>query len=60
MATIGSVHADIVSLSTALVDSVRRIRARMFLTEQERANMRASRGRSAVYTASLGGHSYRW
>ncbi|MFI1912685.1 hypothetical protein [Nocardia sp. NPDC020380] len=27
------------------------------LTEQERANLRATRPRGAVYTASLGGHA---
>ncbi len=36
----------------------RRAGARHNLTEAERHNLRAARARTAVYTASLGGHPY--
>ena len=48
-----------VSVLSVLADSARRIKARHTLTPQERRNMRAACGGAAVYTASLGGHSYR-
>ncbi|WP_067562542.1 hypothetical protein [Nocardia acidivorans] len=44
---------------SVLGESTRRVRARHTLTEAERHNLRAARGRSAVYTASLGGRGFR-
>ncbi|MFE2958200.1 hypothetical protein [Nocardia tengchongensis] len=44
--------------SVSLFESVRRFRARHQLTESERHNLHLARGRSAVYTASLGGHPF--
>ncbi|WP_158607866.1 hypothetical protein [Nocardia panacis] len=46
-----------VSLFAVLGESARRYRARHTLTAQERVNLRASCGRQAVFTASLGGHT---
>ncbi|WP_162958083.1 hypothetical protein [Nocardia yunnanensis] len=59
MATIAfpRVRTQLTVLSV-LGDSVRRVRARHELTEQERHNLSLSRSRSAVYTASLGGHPF--
>ncbi|WP_225725702.1 MULTISPECIES: hypothetical protein [unclassified Nocardia] len=42
---------------SVLGESARKQRARHTLTPQERANLRASRGRNAIFTASLGGHT---
>ncbi|WP_040698975.1 hypothetical protein [Nocardia vinacea] len=41
-----------------LGDSMRELRAQYTLTEQERANLRASCTRAAVHTAALGAHTY--
>ncbi|MBU3067577.1 hypothetical protein KO481_39410 [Nocardia sp. NEAU-G5] len=45
-------------LFPALRDYARRSLARHFLTREERANLAASRGRPAVYSASLGCHPH--
>ncbi|MFJ9363488.1 hypothetical protein ACIRRA_03580 [Nocardia sp. NPDC101769] len=42
----------------SLTASVRRYITRHRLSEQERHNLHLARGRSAVYTASLGGHPF--
>ncbi|MFE3024835.1 hypothetical protein [Nocardia tengchongensis] len=44
---------------SVLGDSARRMKARHTLTAEERHNMAVSRGRGAIHTAALGGHSHR-
>ncbi|WP_405485014.1 hypothetical protein [Nocardia sp. NBC_00511] len=43
---------------SVLGDSARRVKARHTLTADERRNLAAARGRGAIHTAALGGHSY--
>ncbi|MEU6585255.1 hypothetical protein [Nocardia sp. NPDC046763] len=58
MAVIAFPRSGHVSLTASLTDSVRRYVTRHRLSEQERHNLHLARGRSAVYTASLGGHPF--
>lgn len=58
MAVITFPRTTTISPIASLAEAIRRRLARWQLTDQERRNLQLARSRTAVYTASLGGHPF--